>query len=213
MALITAGVFNSLPISRRPLEFHFGRPFRYQSRTVIMSGLSMTGCSIEPRADPGPRMSAVRFPTSSTTMSSTPPPKKRFKKALQRGLDRSRDAILPTSGLLSPHPPPLSGTSTANGIPNVGIDIHDSVMSTPHPSSQQSQDTISSKQSASGTERNTSDKLKKAWGVTWSGLQTTLRLLEKSANAFPPLQSAVGGLVPCLDLAHVGYSCRFNTLY
>jgi len=100
-----------------------------------------------------------------------------------------------------------------------GIDIHEFVLSTPHPSSQQSEDAIlptsdpSSKQSASVTGRNTSDKLKKAWRVTWSGLQTALRLLEKSANAFPPLQSAVSGLVACLDLAQVGYSCRFNTLY
>ena len=100
-----------------------------------------------------------------------------------------------------------------------GIDIHDSVLSTPHPSSQQSEEAIlptsdpSSKQSAPDTERNTSDKLKKAWRVTWSGLQTALRLLEKSANALPPLQSAVGGLVACLDLAQVCYNYKFNTLY
>ena len=123
-----------------------------------------------------------------------------------------------------------------------GIDIHDRFLSTPHPSSQrstappvadpvnkvgetpvvvgnQSEYAIlptsdpSSKQSASDTERNTSDKLKKAWGVTWSGLETALRLLERSADAFPPLKSAVGGLVACLDLAQVGYSCIFNTLY
>jgi hypothetical protein len=71
----------------------------------------------------------------------------------------------------------------------------------------------SSKQSASDPERNTSDKLKKAWGVAWSGLETALRFLEKSADAFPPLKSAVGGLVACLDLAQVRYGCRFNTLY
>jgi len=98
-----------------------------------------------------------------------------------------------------------------------GIDIHDSVLSTPHPSSQQSEDAIlptsdpSSKQSASDTDRNTSDKLKKAWGVTLNGVKTALRLLERSADAFPPLKSAVGGLVACLDLAQVSYSCKINT--
>ena len=122
-----------------------------------------------------------------------------------------------------------------------GIDIHDSILSTPHPSSQRfsappvadpadkvgetpvvvgnrSEDVIlptsdpSFKQFVSDPERNTSDKLKKAWGVTWSGLETALRLLEKSADAFPPLKSAVGGLVACLNLAQVSYGCGFNTL-
>ena len=106
-----------------PLEFHFGRPFRYQSRTVIMSGtsgcLSMTGYLMSNTHTQDWGRVLWGFPTSSTTMSSTPPPKKRFKMALRHGLDRSRDAILPTSGLSSPHPPPLPGTSTANGTLNV----------------------------------------------------------------------------------------------
>jgi len=48
--------------------------------------------------------------------------------------------------------------------------------------------------------------------VTWSALETALRLLEKSADAFPPLKSAVGGLVACLDLAQVGYGYGFTVL-
>ena len=71
----------------------------------------------------------------------------------------------------------------------------DAILPTFCPSSQQS----------SHREPNTSDKLKNAWSVTWSGLETALRILEKSADAFPPLKSAVGGLVACLDLAQVGY--------
>ena len=55
-------------------------------------------------------------------------------------------------------------------------------------------------------------KVKKAWDVTRSGLVTALRLLEKSADAFPPLKSVVGGLVACLDLAQVSYGCGLNTL-
>ena len=45
--------------------------------------------------------------------------------------------------------------------------------------------------------------LVKAGSVAWKGLETALRLLEKSADAFPPLKSAVGGLVACLDLTQV----------
>ena len=66
------------------------------------------------------------------------------------------------------------------------------------------------KQFVSDPERNTSDKLKRAWGVTWSGLETALRLLERSADAFPPLKSAVGGLVACLDLAQVCFQLQIQ---
>jgi hypothetical protein len=38
-----------------------------------------------------------------------------------------------------------------------------------------------------------------------SGLEATLRVLEKSADAFPPLKSAVGGLVACLDVIQASY--------
>ncbi len=41
--------------------------------------------------------------------------------------------------------------------------------------------------------------------VAWSGLETALRLLDKSADAFPPLKSAVGGLLACIDLAGVSH--------
>ena len=51
-----------------------------------------------------------------------------------------------------------------------------------------------------------------AWGVTRSGLVTALQLLERSADEFPLLKSAVGGLVVCLDLA-VHHACGFNTPY
>ncbi|KAF9560736.1 WD40 repeat-like protein [Agrocybe pediades] len=37
--------------------------------------------------------------------------------------------------------------------------------------------------------------------TVWKSMEVALRLLEKSAEAFPPLKSAVGGLVACLDLA------------
>ncbi len=51
-----------------------------------------------------------------------------------------------------------------------------------------------------------------AGSVAWKGLETALRLLEKSAGAFPPLKSAVSGLVACLDLTQVNYSFGFDLL-
>ena len=56
---------------------------------------------------------------------------------------------------------------------------------------------------------NYSDALVKARSVACNGLETALRLLEKSADAFPPLKSAAGGLLACLDLFEVGYRLRF----
>ena len=55
--------------------------------------------------------------------------------------------------------------------------------------------------------------LVKARSVAWNGLETALRLLEKSADAFPPLKSAVGGLVACLDLFEVGFFFRIHVVY
>jgi len=142
-------------------------------------------------------------------------------KSLRRGFNRVRDAMLPNS---RPHSLAPSESSTAN-MPN--DNRSDSVFSTPHSSSallwtdstdkvgqtlgaegNRSQDAIfpisrSSSQQISHSETSTSHKIETAWGLTRSGLMTALRLLEKSADAFPPLKSAVGGLVACLDLAQV----------
>lgn len=46
---------------------------------------------------------------------------------------------------------------------------------------------------------------RKVLSTAWSGLETALRLLEKSADAFPPLKSAVGGLLACINLAEVSH--------
>lgn len=48
-------------------------------------------------------------------------------------------------------------------------------------------------------------KLRKVLNAAWSGLETALRLLEKSADACPPLKSAVGGLLACINLAEVSH--------
>jgi hypothetical protein len=49
-------------------------------------------------------------------------------------------------------------------------------------------------------------------GAEWAGLRSALRTLQDSAGMFPPLQSAVGALVSCLDLFEVGFrvdGCRW----
>ena len=55
-----------------------------------------------------------------------------------------------------------------------------------------------------------SDAFVKAGSIAWKGLETALRLLERSADAFPPLKLAIGGLVACLDLAGVIYCFCFH---
>ncbi|GJJ11023.1 hypothetical protein Clacol_005252 [Clathrus columnatus] len=101
--------------------------------------------------------------------------------------------------LLSPNSPAQTGISTAN-VSNVSND-------TPSPEINQHQDTIvpqhyppTPNSSSPDSEPSTSEKPRKDWGMVWTGLITVLRLLEKSADACPPLKSAAGGLVACLDL-------------
>jgi len=143
-------------------------------------------------------------------------------KSLRRGFNRVRDAILPDS---RSHSPALPESSTAN-VPNddsisstpsalLVIDSADKFGETPGVERSHSQGAIfptsyPSSQRISHPDTRTSHKIEKAWDVTRSGLMTALRLLEKSAGAFPPLKSAVGGLVACLDLAQVSHGCGFN---
>jgi len=135
-------------------------------------------------------------------------------KVPRRVFNRVRDAM---------HPRALPGISAANipnDAPGVVRPVQDAnkVGETPGVVGNRSQDAIlptlrpSSQQPSSHPELNTSNKLKKAWGVKWSALETALRLLAKSADVFPPLKSVVCGLVACLDLAQVGYGYGCNVL-
>jgi len=56
------------------------------------------------------------------------------------------------------------------------------------------------------------EKYKEGLNIAWHGLETALRVLEKSADAFPPLKSAVGGLIACLDVVQVTHSRLFKLL-
>jgi len=148
-------------------------------------------------------------------------------KAPRRVFNRVRDRISRNSPSLSPALPETSTANIPNDDPEVvrdrsyasshrssETDSADKVGETSDVDGNRSQDAIpSSQQPSSHPETSTADKIKKAWGVTRSALVTALRFLEKSADTFPPLKSAVGGLVACLDLAQVSYGWGFNTLY
>jgi len=133
----------------------------------------------------------------------------RFGKYIGNRVREARDAILPTSRASSPHSsganppsttadesqqPPGHSSSAVPGSGNVT-------------SGQSSQNAI-----AATPDTSTHGKYKNGLGVAWHGLETALRVLEKSADAFPPLKSAVGGLVACLDVVQVSHSRLFKLL-
>lgn len=45
-----------------------------------------------------------------------------------------------------------------------------------------------------------------AESAAWNGLETALRVLEKSTDALPPLKSAAAGLLACLDIIQVSHT-------
>ena len=154
-----------------------------------------------------------------TTMASPPLGKESsWRKAPRRVFNRVRDRISQNSRSLFPALPETSTANIPNDDPGVVRDRsyasshHSSVLFGTDSADKVGETPDVDQQSSSHPETNTADKIKKAWGVTRSALMTALRLLEKSADAFPPLKSAVGGLVACLDLAQVSYGWAFNTL-
>ncbi|KAF9569583.1 WD40 repeat-like protein [Agrocybe pediades] len=54
--------------------------------------------------------------------------------------------------------------------------------------------------SGAGVQEQAQNPPKKLGSLLWTTAQTTLRLLEKNSDGFPPLKIAVGVLVTCLDL-------------
>ena len=140
-------------------------------------------------------------------MASDPPKSRR--RALLKAMRDGFHAIFPTSRSSSPQPPALP--DTVNEAP----DVPGTIVKTSRPQGDELSTSDQPSQPSSSTRpgNNYSDRLVKAGSVAWKGLETALRLLEKSANAFPPLKAAVGGLVACLDLFEVGYCFRIHVVY
>jgi len=133
-----------------------------------------------------------------SSTASKPSKIKRFGRSIRNHARQARDAMLSSSrapSLRSPSPHP---SSTAVS----GLQGPDNVTSEP------------SSQHAVAAPPGTSlpEKYKEGLNVAWHGLETALRVLGKSADAFPPLKSAVGGLVACLDVVQVSHSRLFKLL-
>ena len=128
--------------------------------------------------------------------------------------NQSRESILLNSDPSSLHSPAHTIINPANTV-NEAPDVPGTIVQTSRPRGDEPSTSDQPSQHSSSTHpgNNYSDMLVKAGSRAWKGLETALRLLEKSAGAFPPLKSAVGGLVACLDLFEVGYCFRFPIVY
>ena len=147
----------------------------------------------------GDRFNTI-FPTSG--LSSPQPPALHDPNPLTEPLgvtgNQSRDAILPNSDT-----PSLNPSAHARINPAKAGTVTDVETSRPRDDERSTSDRLPQDSSSTHPGDNYSDRLAKAGVVAWKSLETALRLLEKSADACPPLKSVVGGLVACLDLTHV----------
>ena len=153
------------------------------------------------------------FPTSESRSSSTQPPAppnttNPLLEPLGVAENQSRHAILPKfddpSLDLSSHPrinPANAGTVTVVEASRPGGD------------ERLTSDRLSQDSPSTTPGDNYSNRLLKAGNVAWKTLETALRLLNRSDGVFPPLKSAVGGLVACLNLTQVSHHVRFHILY
>lgn len=137
--------------------------------------------------------------------------RERFAKTLLHGFGRVQDAVLPLS-----RPAPQA----SKDVPSP------SVTSSAHPSASQpitSQSLGTHGQPAGALTLTPGpipapvnikspecaiDKLQEVGSAAWTGLETALRVLEGSADVFPPLKSAICGLVDCLDIIQVSQGRR-----
>lgn len=164
-------------------------------------------------------------PVAINIMASTPPPKnskrQHLGKAVRRTYDRLKDAIKPSSRLSSQNPgstaapstgampsssalPAISTQSTATQhvlLQGAGTTNH---IQSAGPSATGVGSTLTATQTApvSTPKPTTADKLR--IGAS-TGLEAALRVLEKSAETFPPLKSAVGQFLSCLDIIKASY--------
>jgi len=143
-----------------------------------------------------------------SSTASKPSKIRRFGRSIRNHARKGRDAIFSTSRAPSPHssgvhpPSPADESQQPPGPSSSAVPGSDNGTSR-----QSSQDSIAAPPGTS-----LSKKYKEGLNVAWHGLETALRVLEKSADAFPPLKSAVGGLVACLDVVQVSHSRLFRLL-
>jgi hypothetical protein len=150
--------------------------------------------------------------------------RKRIRRAIRRGIDLVEEVLNPSSRPSSPHPSgpaALSAESPSpalSGNPNADTD-HASHLSNPIPHSEQSTPHSPTSSSTPGPSSgpgtvspvpatsgglNATKWLTGVENAAWTGFESALRVLDKSADAFPPLKSAVGRFLACLDIIQVG---------
>lgn len=159
-------------------------------------------------------------------MSSLPPAsgskRRRVHDAVQQSVRRVRRTFRPSPS--PPHPPsgPGSSSASSNRSPSPPPSECSTLTTTPcaQNGAQDMRGSIAGRLTPSGSRisgpinsTNTTSprpsKVSKLKGVgisAWDGLKMTLRALERSADEFPPLRSAIDGLVACLDVVQVGAS-------
>jgi hypothetical protein len=145
-------------------------------------------------------------------------------KRRERLLNRIQDVIKPKSCPLSPTrstPDPTAGNNSPSprpstspnlpAIPPAPAQTRDPTRVLSSPNTGPALSTATTASLATPAAPTAANEHSEAWSVARSGLETVLRILEKSADAFPPLKSAVSGLVACLDVIQASYDCRFTT--
>jgi hypothetical protein len=156
--------------------------------------------------------------------SQTKSKRKRILRAIRRGFDFIPEVLNPSSRPSSPHPSgPValsaeSPSSAPSGNPIAATDPA-SHLSNPIPQPEQSTSHLPASSSTPGPSSgpgtvnpvpatsagtNTTKWLKGVGNAAWTGFESALRVLDKSADAYPPLKSAVGRFLACLDIIQVG---------
>ncbi|KAH7338734.1 quinon protein alcohol dehydrogenase-like superfamily [Rhizoctonia solani] len=136
--------------------------------------------------------------------------KRGVRQALRSSVQRLKDGIKRSSGsrpqsgqtgVLTPGSG--TGSHTVAPAPSLGVQLPESRRATPTPPPGPSAEPEVTDPSA-----NVGEKQNDKGNVAWSRLTSSLRVLETSVELFPPLQSAVGGLIGCLDVVQVAASNR-----
>lgn len=135
------------------------------------------------------------------------------RKAIRHGLDRFKHSLLPSSRppardsapadarSISPAPSATPSRTQPVLSQEKGTFGQSPTPSTPRVGASTTLPAVNIVPAPAGS--TTIDKLREVGSVAWSGLEAALRVLEKSADVFPPLKLAVGGFVDCLDIIQV----------
>lgn len=131
---------------------------------------------------------------------SSGPPTKWQKTDIRNGFHR---VLNEARGLLKPHSDPTTQQSLAAGVNSAGATIHPE-LGPPGGSTSSTPGVIGTSAHVAHAQTNTnSGAAKKTPSPSWTGLETALKNLHLTVKVFPPLQSATGTLISCLEQVQV----------